>query len=144
MMREAQRLVVGQRPRLAALRGFRIRAQDRSSGSAPGRSGSEPSLRSTCPSRASLPRRASKALQDDGDGAVPALRELSDAEAWRLAADGYAGSSNSSLVSKPRLIARFASLPLISYCVLVQLTRAKRFLQPAQIDQCHHTLAVGT
>jgi len=30
---------------------------------------------------------------DDDDGVVPALRELSDAGAWRLAADGHAALS---------------------------------------------------
>ena len=60
---------------------FGIRASPRSIGSAPARSGSEPSFSSTCPSPPSLPRRASEALQDDGD-AAPARRELSDAEAW--------------------------------------------------------------
>ena len=89
MMREAQRRVVSNWEARWTRGGFRYRVPDRSTGSAPARSGSEPSLRSTCPSRASLPHRASKALQDDGDGAVPALRELFDAEAWRLAADGH-------------------------------------------------------
>ena len=31
---------------------------------------------------------------DDDDDAVSVLRELSDAEAWPLAADGYAGRSS--------------------------------------------------
>ena len=62
--------------------------------------------------------RVSEALQDDDD-AVPARRELSDAEAWRLAADGHAPAAWY-LVCQPRLMHAFASLcelPLISYFV---------------------------
>ena len=88
MMREAQRRVVSNWEARWTRGGFRDRVPDRSTGSAPARSGSEPSLRSTCPSRASLPRRASEALQDDGDNAVPAFFDRR--RGVRRAADGHA------------------------------------------------------
>ena len=73
-------------------RGIRYRVPDRSTESAPARSGSE------APGGAvevdvSFTRVAAATSvrgDDDDDEAVPALRELSDAEAWRLAADGHA------------------------------------------------------
>ena len=68
-------------------RGIRERVPDRSTGSAPGRSGSEASVEvDVSLSRVSAATRASRAKNY---GAVPALRELSDAEAWS-SADGYA------------------------------------------------------
>ena len=100
-------------------RGIRERVPDRSTGSVPARSGSEASVAvdvSFAPVSAAT--RVSEALQDDDD-AVPARRELSDAEAWRLAADGHAPAAWY-LVCQPRLMHAFASLcelPLISYFV---------------------------
>ena len=68
-------------------RGIRYRVPDRPTGSVPARSGSEPSVEFNVSfSRVSAATRVRG--DDDGDGPVPARRELSDAEAWPLA-DGY-------------------------------------------------------
>ena len=65
-------------------RGIRERVPDRSTGSAPARSGSEPSVEVDVSfSRVSAATRV-RVEDDDDDDAVPALRELSDFEAWRL------------------------------------------------------------
>ena len=81
MMREAQRRVVSNWEARWTRGGFRDRVPDRSTGSAPARSGSEPSFSSTCPSPPSLPRRASEAARARGCPVVerdvrfrPALR----------------------------------------------------------------------
>ena len=67
-------------------RGIRYRVPDRSTGSAPARSGSEPSLRSTCPSPPSLPRRASEVEMwtTSGSGAPRALRRKGVAPGRRV------------------------------------------------------------
>ena len=75
-----------------ASRGISYRVPARSTGSAPARSGSEPSVEVDVSfSRVSAATRVRG--EDDDDDAVPARRELSDAGAWRLAADGHAALS---------------------------------------------------
>ena len=86
MMREAQRRVVSNWEARWTRGGFRDRVPDRSTGSAPARSGRAVFAVDVSFARLRVSA-ASEALQDDGDGAVPALRRLFDAEAWRLAAD---------------------------------------------------------
>ena len=126
MMREAQRRVVSNWEARWTRGGFRDRVPDRSTGSAPARSGSEPSLRSTCPSRASLPRRASRGFARRRRLAVPAFFDR-HAEAWRRAAEATRGAFGPLVVNLGYPMSHELCDPAaISF---VQRTRAKRFLR---------------
>ena len=64
---------------------------------------------------------------DDDDDAVPALRELSDAEAWRLAADVYA-PADVPLVCQARCCTSFCELALALAAAAWHLTHVQRRL----------------
>ena len=76
-------------------RGIRYRVQDWSTWSGPAPSGCEASGGAVAVDVSFTRVAAATSVRggDDDDGVVPALRELSDAGAWRLAADGHAALS---------------------------------------------------